>query len=157
MQNTIGFRHAGPACFLAAGTLLLATFIAACSPTKPPQSMASIPPATDPAMPTAAAAPTMSPTAPVPVAVATADDYVYYPRYEIYYNGGRREYDYREGGEWVSRPVPPGIDVNVLLRSPSVPMDFHDSPAAHHDKVTHDYPKEWDQASPEHRDQNSHP
>ena len=66
-----------------------------------------------------------------PVFVAQ-DDYVYYPNYECYYSVSRRQYAYREGNAWVSRPAPRGVSVDVLMRSPSVKMDFHDSPANHH-------------------------
>jgi hypothetical protein len=31
----------------------------------------------------------------------------------------------------------------VLLASPSVKMDFHDSPAQHHAAVVKQYPKNW--------------
>jgi len=34
---------------------------------------------------------------------------------------------------WVSRPAPMGVSADVLLASPSVKMDFHDSPANHHE------------------------
>jgi hypothetical protein len=76
-----------------------------------------------------------------PVATfAAQDDYVYYPDYEIYYSSSRHQYAYLEGGAWVSRPAPRGVSVNVLLRSPSVKMDFHDSPANHHAEVVKQYP-----------------
>ncbi|HEX7577112.1 MAG TPA: hypothetical protein VF430_03645, partial [Verrucomicrobiae bacterium] len=68
---------------------------------------------------------------------------VYYPDYEVYYSSSRHQYAYLEGGAWVSRPAPRGVSVNVLLRSPSVRMDFHDSPANHHAAVVKQYPKNW--------------
>jgi hypothetical protein len=71
------------------------------------------------------------------------DDYVYYPNYECYYSVSRHQYAYREGDNWVSRPAPRGVSVNVLLASPSVRMDFHDSPANHHENVVKQYPKNW--------------
>jgi hypothetical protein len=64
--------------------------------------------------------------------VVVEDDYVYYPAYDVYYNSSRRQYAYLEGGAWVSRPEPRGVTVDVLFASPSVRMDFHDSPAHHH-------------------------
>ena len=76
-----------------------------------------------------------------PPVVVVEDDYVYYPDYEIYYSSSRHQYAYLEGGEWVSRPAPRGVSVNVLLRSPSVRMDFHDSPANHHAEVVRKYPR----------------
>jgi hypothetical protein len=76
-------------------------------------------------------------------AFAAQDDYVYYPNYECYYSVSRNQYAYREGNAWVARPAPPGVTVNVLRTSPSVKMDFHDSPANHHAAVVKQYPKNW--------------
>ncbi len=78
-----------------------------------------------------------------PPVVVVQDDYVYYPDYECYYSVSRHQYAYREGNAWVSRPAPRGVSVNVLLASPSVRMDFHDSPAQHHAAVSKQYPKNW--------------
>ncbi|MGD0745280.1 MAG: hypothetical protein ABSA45_09010 [Verrucomicrobiota bacterium] len=78
-----------------------------------------------------------------PPVVEIQDDYVYYPNYEVYYSSSRRQYAYREGSAWVARPAPRGVSVNVLLASPSVKMDFHDSPANHHAAVVQKYPKNW--------------
>ncbi|MGA3285177.1 MAG: hypothetical protein ABSD57_12060 [Verrucomicrobiota bacterium] len=78
-----------------------------------------------------------------PPVVEIQDDYVYYPSYEVYYSSSRHQYAYLEGGAWVSRPAPRGVSVDVLLASPSVRMDFHDSPANHHAVVVQKYPKNW--------------
>jgi hypothetical protein len=78
-----------------------------------------------------------------PPVVVVQDDYVYYPGYQIYYGSSRHEYAYREGRTWVSRPAPRGVSVDVLFASPSVRMDFHDSPANHHAAVVKQYPKNW--------------
>jgi hypothetical protein len=78
-----------------------------------------------------------------PPVVEIQDDYVYYPSYGVYYSSSRHQYAYLEGGAWVSRPAPRGVSVNVLLASPSVRMDFHDSPANHHAAVVQKYPKNW--------------
>jgi hypothetical protein len=78
-----------------------------------------------------------------PQVFVAQDDYVYYPNYECYYSVSRRQYAYREGSVWVARPAPRGVSVNVLLASPSVRMDFHDSPAQHHAAVVKQYPKNW--------------
>ena len=75
--------------------------------------------------------------------VVMQDDYVYYPGYEVYYSSSRHQYAYREGRAWVSRPAPRGVSINVLQTSPSVRMDFHDSPANHHAAVVKQYPKNW--------------
>ena len=75
-----------------------------------------------------------------PPVVVVEDDYVYYPDYEIYYSSSRHQYAYLEGRTWVSRPAPRGVSVNVLLRSPSVRMDFHDSPEHHHAEVVRQHP-----------------
>jgi hypothetical protein len=71
------------------------------------------------------------------------DDYVYYPGYECYYSVSRHQYAYPEGNSWVMRPAPRGVPVNVLRASPSVKMNFHDSPAHHHATVVKQYPKNW--------------
>lgn len=71
------------------------------------------------------------------------DDYVYYPAYEVYYSSNRRQYIYREGRSWVSRPAPPRVSAAVLVASPSVRLDFHDSPAVHHATVVKQYPRHW--------------
>jgi hypothetical protein len=71
------------------------------------------------------------------------EDYVYYPGYQVYYSSYRRQYIYLEGRSWVSRPAPPRVSVDVLYASPSVRLDFHDSPANHHASVVKTYPKNW--------------
>ena len=76
-------------------------------------------------------------------AFAVQDDYVYYPNYEVYYSSSRHQYAYREGNIWVSRPAPRGVSVNVLIASPSVRMNFHDSPANHHAEIVRQYSKNW--------------
>lgn len=76
-------------------------------------------------------------------AVVVQDDYVYYPNYGVYYSTSRGQYAYQEGGAWVNAPTPRGVSVDVLLASPSVKMNFHDSPANHHAAVVQQYPKNW--------------
>ena len=80
------------------------------------------------------------------------DDYVYYPQYESYYSVSRHEYAYREGNAWVSRPAPRGVSENELRASPSVKMNFHDSPAQHHADVVKQYPKNWKPSGPNQKD-----
>ena len=75
--------------------------------------------------------------------VVVQDDYIYYPDYEVYYSSSRRQYVYLEGRAWVTRPSPPRVSVGVLFASPSVRLDFHDSPASHHPTVVRQYPKHW--------------
>ena len=79
----------------------------------------------------------------VETTVVVQDDYVYYPSYQIYYSNSRHQYAYRDGRNWVSRPAPRGVSINRLQASPSVRMDFHDSPAQHHEAVVKQYPKNW--------------
>jgi uncharacterized protein YijF (DUF1287 family) len=71
------------------------------------------------------------------------DDYVYYPNYGVYYDSQRHQYTYLEGGAWIWAPAPNGVSVDVLLASPSVKMDWHDSPANHHKEMLQKYPKNW--------------
>jgi len=80
---------------------------------------------------------------PPSAAVVVQDDYVYYPGYQVYYSSSRRQYTYRNGRSWVSRPAPPRVSADVLFASPSVRLDFHDSPSFHHASVVKTYPKNW--------------
>jgi NADPH-dependent 2,4-dienoyl-CoA reductase/sulfur reductase-like enzyme len=84
--------------------------------------------------------------------VVVQDDYVYYPNYGVYYNSHRHQYYYLRGDAWVWAPAPEGVSVDVLLASPSVRMDFHDSPANHHAEMLQKYPRNW-KSSDAHQDQ----
>jgi hypothetical protein len=75
--------------------------------------------------------------------VVVQDDYVYYPDYQVYYSGSRHQYFYLEGRAWVWRPAPPHVSASALFASPSVRLDFHDSPSGHHAAVSRQYPKHW--------------
>lgn len=88
---------------------------------------------------------TVYPSAQVEPAIMVQDDYVYYPGYQVYYSSHRRHYVYLEGRSWVTRPAPPRVSVDVLFASPSVRLDFHDSPARHHATVVRQYPQHWSQ------------
>jgi len=70
------------------------------------------------------------------------NDYIYYPTYSIYYNSSQHQYVYLHAGLWVSAPEP-GMSLPVLLASPSVNMDFHDTPEKHHVEMVRKYPKNW--------------
>ena len=84
----------------------------------------------------------VEPSVPVNTVFAVEDDYVYYPGYGMYYgNRSQRWYDY-EHSAWIVRPAP-----RHYSRAPSVRVDFHDSPAMHHNQVRQTYPKNW---TPEH-------
>jgi hypothetical protein len=88
-----------------------------------------------------------------PVAVSPVvveDDYVYYPGYEVYYNSSRHQYAHLEGGAWVWAPAPNGVSLDVLLASPSVHMDFHDSLEKHHAEMLQRYPRDWQPAGERH-------
>jgi hypothetical protein len=79
----------------------------------------------------------------VETSIVMQDDYVYYPGYEVYYSNSRRQFIYLEGRSWVTRPAPPRVSVDVLFASPSVRLDFHDSPEIHHSTVVRQYPRNW--------------
>lgn len=82
------------------------------------------------------------------------DEYVYYPRYQMYYGNYSHHYYYQDGPAWVARPAPRGVSASVLFASPSVTLDFHDRPSAHHAEVIRSYPKNWKPsgANPGHRE-----
>jgi hypothetical protein len=82
--------------------------------------------------------------------VVVQDDYVYYPDYQVYYSDHRRQYIYLEGRSWVTRPSPPRVSIDVLFASPSVRLDFHDSPAVHHSAVVRQYPNHWKSSESNH-------
>ena len=94
--------------------------------------------------PVPAVAPAPAAVAPVqPTVLMAQDDYIYYPAYEVYYSSSRREYRYREGSVWVTRPAPPRVSIDVLFASPSVRVDFHDAPEHHHEAIFRSYPRNW--------------
>jgi hypothetical protein len=78
-----------------------------------------------------------------PNVVVAQDNYVYFPSYGVYYNNHRHEYAYQDHGAWVLRPAPQGVSAAIVQASPSVKMDFHDSPANHHASMVQKYPKTW--------------
>ena len=79
------------------------------------------------------------------------DDYVYYPQYGMYYGSRSHRYYRYEGGSWVAAPSPRGVAVNVLVSSPSVNVEFHDSPSAHHNQVIKTYPRNWQPSGDDNR------
>jgi hypothetical protein len=84
---------------------------------------------------------------PAPVQVVQVyqqpDDFDYYPAYEVYYSRNRREYVYRDRGTWVRGPEPRGVSLSLMLASPAVRVDFHDSPDRHHENIVRTYPRHW--------------
>lgn len=86
------------------------------------------------------ATPEPAPERPASFAV---DEYVYFPRYSIYYNRTKNRYVSLESDGWATRIEPAGVAMEVLQDSPSVPLSFHDEPALHHDEVVRSYPKNW--------------
>ncbi len=85
----------------------------------------------------------MEPAVQVDAGFVGQDDYVYYPGYQMYYGSRSHRWYDREGSSWVAHPAPRGVSVEVLHSSPSVRMDFHDSPEHHHSEVVRQYPKNW--------------
>jgi hypothetical protein len=75
--------------------------------------------------------------------VVYEDDYDYYPGYEVYYARNRGEYVYRDGNRWVRSRTYPRANSQVLFSSPSVRVEFRDSPERHHDYVVRRYPRDW--------------
>ena len=79
----------------------------------------------------------------VPTSATSQDEYLYFPSYAIYYNSTQHRYVCLESDGWATRIAPRDVTVESLLSSPSVLMDFHDSPVQHHDSVVRRYPKNW--------------
>jgi len=79
----------------------------------------------------------------VETGVAAQDDYVYYPDYQVYYSGHRRQFVYLDGHKWVSRSAPPRVSADALFGSQAVRVDFHDAPGNHHAQIVKQYPKHW--------------
>jgi len=86
-------------------------------------------------------------TPPVVAPVVISEDYVYYPNYGVYYNSHRHQYHYLKDNVWVTQPAPEGVSAEVLLASPSVNMEFHDSPEKHHAEMLKRYPRNWKPAA----------
>jgi hypothetical protein len=78
-----------------------------------------------------------------PVVTVAPDNYVYYPHYGVYYNRDRHQFVYLKGDTWITAAAPDGIGADMVLASPSVVMDFHDSPERHHADILKRYPRNW--------------
>jgi hypothetical protein len=127
MKTQPHFSNVGLAGIVAGGVLLLATFTACNRDQSHPPAPPQAPP---------------PPVVMAPGVEVLPDDYVYYPEYEVYYSNTRHLYYYADGGAWVWRAQPPPlVAVEILRASPSVPMDFHDSPALHHAEIVGRYPR----------------
>jgi hypothetical protein len=73
------------------------------------------------------------------------DDYVYYPRYEVYYVPARREYVYYDASTkaWIRTTTPTQVWAKDITGAAYVKMDFHDAPEGHHQDVVRRYPETW--------------
>jgi hypothetical protein len=80
---------------------------------------------------------------PQPVEVASAETYLYYPDYELYYSPARRQYVFYDGRGWIAHREPPRALIRTLRRAPSVQIYLHESPKFHHREVARDYPRNW--------------
>ena len=97
------------------------------------------------------------PAVAVQASLVLADDYDYYPRYEIYYSRRRNEYVYRDANAWVRRSDLRGITLAMLDSGPVVRMDFHDSPEFHHGSIVQSFPRNWEQPGQKRDDKNHRP
>ncbi len=98
---------------------------------------------------------TVSVPVPAPsVTVVAQDDYVYYPQYGMYYNRTHHRFYSLNHGAWVVGAAPVGFTADVVLASPSVHMDFHDTPEHHHADIIKRYPHDWKPAA--HDDRHDH-
>jgi len=73
------------------------------------------------------------------------DDYVYYPRYEVYYVPTRKEYVYYDSASntWIRTTNPNQVWVKDISGTAYVKMDFHDAPEGHHHDIVRRYPQTW--------------
>lgn len=82
------------------------------------------------------------------------NDYVYYPRYDVYYNRNTSEFISEENGRWVSRQSPRNATAQQVLRSGSVSIDGYDSPAHHRSALARQNARygysanEWERENP---------
>lgn len=137
-----------PRCHLLLFSIAAALVVQGCVKQQSTPATAQVDPALTPAPAVVEAGPS--------TVIVVADDYVYYPQYEVYYSAHRRQYGYREGTGWSWRPGPPNVSATVLFASPSVPMNFHDSPERHHGDVIRSYPRNWKQPNPGRGDKDDH-
>jgi len=80
--------------------------------------------------------------------ILVTDHYYYYPAWGVYYNTSRSQFSYLQGGAWVLGPVPPGMPINSIMASPSVKLNFRDSPTNHHAETLLKYPANWKPPTP---------
>lgn len=73
------------------------------------------------------------------------DDYVYYPKYEVYYAPARKEYVYYDASvaTWMRTTAPAQVWAKDIGGAPYVKMDFHDGPERHHQEIMRRYPRSW--------------
>jgi len=83
-------------------------------------------------------------------------NWVYYPAYETYYSSNYQQYIYRDTrfpdprfpdtNVWVisEEPMAPAT-AEMLQATPTVEMQFHDSPMAHHAEIAREFPRNWRQ------------
>ena len=92
-----------------------------------------------------------------PVQMVQEPVYVYYPDYEVYYDNANRDYIYYDGRSWITTRRPRREWGRNFSRSPSVHLEFHDSPSHHHADVVRRYPRHWrpDDSRPMDRNDNS--
>ena len=86
----------------------------------------------------------VEPAVQVDAGFVAQDDYVYYPGYQMYYSSqfGTDSMIGKALRGWRGRRHE-GSRLTCCMASPSVRMDFHDSPANHHAAVVKKYPKNW--------------
>ena len=89
----------------------------------------------------------VTPPVVVTAPIVLPDEYIYYPAYGIYYNGRRQQYFSLRGKSWLIGAQPFGVEINTLRATPFVNVDFHDSPARHHEEILKRYPANWHPAA----------
>jgi hypothetical protein len=79
--------------------------------------------------------------APPAVEAGVQDNNACHSSHGIYFRS-YNQYAYMKVGAWASRPKPVGVSIDILLASPSVRIDFHDSPANNSMEISR-HPRNW--------------
>ncbi|WP_395736590.1 hypothetical protein [Prosthecobacter sp.] len=75
--------------------------------------------------------------------LGNSGNYVYYPRYEAYFQRSSRMFYYPNGKKWEVQPTVLSTPVREILDSPGVPFQFSEHPSKYHEDVKLAFPTTW--------------